>query len=155
MERRLSMNAVHALSCVSVLEDSHSTRQYADESQHIPELQLSFSVFGTKPSRFSKLTPAISVNMPTVPFLPPNPSPYRFPFNCEIILSISPTAPAPALPLSISSPFISLALRSSSPAFTTIPHFTNISLLSCAVNAVHFATNTAASFVFPAPRISL
>lgn len=72
-----------------------------------------------------------------------------------IILSISESCDPVALSLKSSSVFISLALRASSPALFTNPHFTHISTRSAGLRFVHFGMNVEASFVFPAERISL
>lgn len=72
-----------------------------------------------------------------------------------IIRSISEAAGPEALPRSSSRVLKSLALRASSPAFTIIPHLTHISTLSSTGRLVHLGTNSEASFVFPAPKISL
>ena len=72
-----------------------------------------------------------------------------------IIRSISVMAGPEALVRRSSRVFTSRALRASSPAFTIIPHFTHISILSSVGRLVHFGMNSEASFVFPAPNISL
>lgn len=69
--------------------------------------------------------------------------------------SISVLAGPDALVRRSSRVFMSLALWASSPAFTIIPHFTHISILSATGKLVHFGTKIEASFVFPAPRTSL
>jgi len=78
---------------------------------------------------------------------------HRFGRSCAIILSISPTALPLALLLNNSNAFTSLAFDASSPALTTMPHFTHISIRSVTGRVVHLGMNVEASFVLPAPRI--
>lgn len=72
-----------------------------------------------------------------------------------IIRSISEMADPEALVRRSSRVSTSLVRWASSPAFTIIPHFTHISILSSTGRLVHFGTNEEASFVFPAPNTSL
>lgn len=72
-----------------------------------------------------------------------------------IIRSISTAAGPEALAWRSSRALTFFALKASSPAFAIMPHFTHISILSSAGKLVHLGTNNEASFVFPAPKISL